>query len=147
MPRQEGRIFTRGGAIKKETTTKVKNNVEPEEKVEIIRPRVMGFHNILTKRTEQISKTEQEATSSKSNTIAKKKANKGRKETVFVDNIKNTRKNKVSKIQERYLQDDDQDSLDGIKVNKCMDTVTENLNNMDVDNIVKWEDRRAGTDT
>ena len=42
MPRQEGRIFTRGGAIKKETTTKVKNNVEPEEKVEIIRPRVMG---------------------------------------------------------------------------------------------------------
>ena len=52
----------------------VKSETEPEEKVEVLKPKITGQLNIFANRTESKAKLEQEAPTSQSSPILKKKA-------------------------------------------------------------------------
>ena len=97
----------------------MKNKAKPEEKVEMIRPRIIGHFNIFTKRIDPIIKTKREATLSMSSAIPKNKSKAGRVGLIsIVDNIeKNTKEDMMS-------EEDEEESLVGLDASKCWATAT-----------------------
>ena len=97
----------------------MKNKAEPEEKVEMIRPRIIGHFNIFTKRIDPIIITKREATLSKSSAIQKSKSKAGRVGVIsIVDNIEKTTK------EDMMSEEDDEESLVELDASKNWATAT-----------------------